>query len=86
MSEDRAIYGEQKKIEEVYIWSNGNVSFFTSDKSQIEENRGCFFDQRIIKIINKYCDKNTKFSFGKVGSSEDMIDMDLKWWFGKRGN
>lgn len=84
MSEDREIYQERKiKIKEVHIWSNGNVSFFTDGKSQIEGNKGCLLDQKTIEIINKYCDKNTKISFGKVGSLEDMVDMDLKWWFTK---
>ena len=82
MSEDREIYQERKtKIIEVHIWSNGNVSFFTDDKSQIEGNKGCLFDQKTIEIINKYCDENTKFSFGKVGSHENMIGMDMRWWF-----
>ena len=82
MSENRAIYQERKiKITEVHIWSNGNVSFFTDDKSQIEGNRGCLLDPKTIEIINECCDKNTKFSFGKVGSLENMVDMDLEWWF-----
>ena len=82
MSEDRATYQEQKiKIIEVHIWSNGNISFFTDDKSQIEGSEGCLFDQKTIETINKYCDKNTKFSFGKIGSLENMVDMDLRWWF-----
>jgi len=84
MSENGVVYQERKtKIIEVHIWSNGNVSFFTDDKSQIEGNRGCILNAETIMILNNFCDENTKFSFGKVGSLENMIDMDLKWWFAR---
>ena len=68
------------KIKEVHIWSNGNVSTFTDDKKHF---KGFILNPEVIDILNKCCDENTKFSFGIVGSFENMIDMPLGWWFKK---
>ena len=68
------------RIKEVHIWSNGNVKSFTDDKSYLKECNGFIMNENLIKTLNKYCDKNTEFSFGVIGE-EKMLSMDLRWWF-----
>ena len=68
------------KAKEVTIYKNGNIMAFDEKGEQMTNCQGCFLDVRIVKSLNKYCDKDTQFYFGDwIHKMKDPVN--VKWWF-----
>ena len=76
------------KVTEVIFWQNGNMMAFRKNGRQVPECQiGCILSPELIKKLNEYCDKDTKFYMaiysGNEGASK-RYEMDISWWFKRK--
>lgn len=67
-------------VNQVCIFTNGNVMAFDEQGKQVVKCQGFIFDK--VKDLVKYCDEKTEFKFGKWGGT--IIPCDFSWWFKKK--
>jgi len=68
------------EAKQVIFFTNGNIMVFDKEGEQISQCQGCILDVKIIRNLNKYCDKDTEFYFGDW-ESKIKNPLNLQWWF-----
>ena len=64
----------------VTFFTNGNIMVFDKNGEQISKCQGCILDTKIIRNLNKYCNKDTEFYYGDW-NEKTKIPLNMKWWF-----